>query len=318
MPYAPSRGSSRSGPLPEPALSAEVVTALADLELAARLVVEGAMAGRHRSLRQGLSTEFAEHRPYRPGDALKHVDWKLLARTDRLYTRRYRDATNLDALVVVDTSASMSFPQWDSGAGPASPSRFRYARLLAAALSWLAITRGESAGLLAGSGPEATWLPPRTGRRQLRALLGRIDGLQPRAEGAPPWDGPGAIDTAAMRLRRRGLLVVISDLYDDEDATLAALRRAAIRGHDTAVFQLTSRDEHTFPWRGTFRFRDVETGRTRLVDAGEVAERHRTALAAFHTRCADQAGRLGIHLVQADTDAPPADTLRRFLLARDR
>lgn len=318
MVRSPGPPTSSAGAPRDSALSAEVVTGLANLELAARLVVEGALAGRHRSVRQGLSTEFAEHRPYRPGDALKHVDWKLLARTDRLYTRRYRDATNLDSLVVVDTSASMTFPRGDAAGAPGAPTRFRYAQLLAASLAWLAITGGDSAGLLAGSGPGAVWLPPRTGRRHLRTVVGRIDGLRPEAEGAAPWDGPGAIDLAAMRLRRRGLLIVISDLYDAETETLAALRRASVRGHDTAVFQLTSHEERTFPWRGTWRFRDAETGRTRLVDAGEAAPRQIAALAAFHAHCADEAARLGIHLEQAATETPPADLLRRFILARGR
>lgn len=296
----------------ESALSAEVVAGLTNLELAARLVVEGAYAGRHRSRLHGLSTEFSEHRPYRPGDALKHVDWKLLARTDRLYTRRYRDTTSLPLVLVLDTSASMAC------LGASAPSRFRYAQVVAAALAWLAQTRGDGAGLLAGDGPNATWLPSRGGRRHLRALLGRIDALSPRAEGDPPWKGAAAIDTAATRLRRRGLLVVISDLLDHEDALLAALRRASVRGHDTAIFQLTSREELTFPWRGPSRFVDAETGATRLVDAGEIASRQIAAATEFHTRCATEAARLGIDLVQVSTDTPPARVLRRFLLARSR
>ena len=312
------------------ALSAHVVAGLRNLELAARLVVEGAFAGRHRSLQSGLSTDFQEHRPYRPGDALKHVDWKLLARSDRLYTRRYRDTTSLALLVVLDTSASMAFPETGGGA----VSRFRYGQILAASLAWLAATGGDGAGLLAGTGPGATYLPARSGRRHLRSLVARLDGLtpgsagasrpdgaprtdgSPRRDGAPDWNGPAAVAQAAQLLRRRGLVVVISDLYDREDEILAALRKAGVRGHDTALFQLTSTEERTFPWRGALRFEDAETGARHLVDAGEAAARHVAALDAFHDHCATEAARSNIDFHRVSTDEAPASVLRRFLLTR--
>jgi uncharacterized protein (DUF58 family) len=300
----------------ESALSAGVVAALGNLELAARLVVEGAHPGRHRSLFKGLSAEFQEHRAYRPGDDLKHLDWKLLARTDRLHTRQYRDTTSLALMVVLDTSASMAFPDPGDGpvdrAGAPAVSRFRYAQLLAAALAWLAATGGDGAGLLAGSGDTLAYLPARGGRRHLRTLVARLDGLEP----AGSWDGPASVDRAASLLRRRGLIVVISDLYSAESETLAALRRAALRGHDTAVLQLTSPVELAFPWKGALRFEDAESGRHRVVDAGEAAARHRAGLTAFHARCRDEAARQGIDHLLVSTDEPPATALRRFLLPR--
>lgn len=307
-PAAPARGASRS----DSALAAHVVAGLGNLELAARLVVEGAYAGRHRSLQSGLSTDFQEHRPYRPGDALKHVDWKLLARSDRLYTRRYRDTTSLALLVVLDTSASMAFPE----TGGETVSRFRYGQLLAASLAWLAATGGDGAGLLAGTGPGATYLPARGGRRHLRSLVARLDGLAPGSGAASGWDGPAAVAQAATLLRRRGLLVVISDLYDREDEILAALRLAGTRGHDTALFQLTSTEERTFPWRGALRFEDAETGARRVVDAGEAAARHVAALDAFHDHCATEAARSNIDFHRVSTDEAPASVLRRFLISR--
>lgn len=317
---APARGASDS------ALAAHVVAGLGNLELAARLVVEGAYAGRHRSLQSGLSTDFKEHRPYRPGDALKHVDWKLLARSDRLYTRRYRDTTSLALMVVLDTSASMAFPEAgnEAASGHEAVSRFRYGQVLAASLAWLAVTGGDGAGLLAGTGPGATYLPARGGRRHLRSLVAQLDGLSPGSAGSPRgdgtsgWDGPAAVDRASALLRRRGLVVVISDLYDREDEILAALRRAGVRGHDTALFQLTSTEERTFPWRGALRFEDAETGTRHLVDAGEAAARHVAALDAFHAHCATEAARSNIDFHRVSTDEAPAAVLRRFMLSRAR
>jgi uncharacterized protein (DUF58 family) len=296
--------------LQETALSAQVVAGLGNLELAARLVVEGAWTGRHRSVLKGLSSEFQEHRPYRAGDDLKHLDWKLLARTDRLYTRQYRDTTSLALVVILDTSASMAFP----GEGAEAVSRFRYAQLLAGALAWLAATGGDGGGLLAGEGDARTWIPPRTGRRHLRRLVGALDALAPHGS----WDAAAAVDHASGLLRRRGLLVLLSDLYDHEDAALAALRRAALRGHDTALLQLTSPEELTFPWRGALRFRDAESGAERLVDAGEAAALHRAGLRAFHEHCASEARRGGIDHHLVSVEEPPAQALRRFLLPRVR
>src|ERR1043165_5699230 len=130
------------------ALSSSVVAAIDDLELAARLVVEGVRSGDHRSPFHGFAAEFSQHRPYRPGDDLKFLDWKLLARTDRLYSRQFSETTNLSALIVLDTSGSMNFPA-DSGAPPgrAPLAKFRYAVVLAAALAYLIIDRGDTAGL---------------------------------------------------------------------------------------------------------------------------------------------------------------------------
>ncbi len=300
-----------------------VVAGIGNLELAARVVVEGALAGRHRSLLRGLSTEFAEHRPYRAGDDLKHLDWKLLARTDRLYTRRFRDTTSLSVALVLDTSASMDFPSAEDGAGI---SRFDYARILVAALAWITSTGGDAVGLLggvgggggagAGDGAGGIHLPARGGRRHLRSLLARLDALEPGVAG--PWDPAEAVERAAMRLRRRGLVILVSDLYDREDEAFQALRRAMLRGHDAALLQLTSPVELEFPWRGAISFEDAESGATRLVDAGAAAELHRRALAAFHRRCAEEAGRQGIDHHLVSTAEAPAAALRRFLLTRAR
>src|SRR5205085_3826111 len=132
---------SRSSPAGSSALSAEVVAAIDDLELAARIVVEGLRTGGHRSPFYGYSTEFRQHRPYRAGDDLKHLDWKLFARSDRLYTRQFRETTNLSVMIVLDTSASMSFPEQ-------SVSKFRYGAVIAAALAYLVSEQGHAVGLM--------------------------------------------------------------------------------------------------------------------------------------------------------------------------
>ena len=159
-------------------LSADVITAIDDLELAARLVVEGMRAGSHRSPFHGYSSEFQEHRPYRVGDDLKYLDWKLLARTDRLYTRQFRETTSMSVMLVMDGSASMAFPEIGT-------SKWRYAAVLAASLAHLVVSQGDAVGLLAMAGDRMTYLPARGGRPHLHSLIGTIGRLEPSGVSSP-------------------------------------------------------------------------------------------------------------------------------------
>lgn len=288
------------------ALSAAAVAAIDDLALAARIVVEGVRAGGHRSPFHGFSAEFRQHRPYRAGDDLKHLDWKLLARTERLYTRQYSESTSMAVMLVLDTSASMAFP--DDGV-----SKLRYATIVAAALAHLVITQGDAAGLVTVGGDDATAvLPARSGRAHLAALSARLD----RLTAAGTWHPADAIARGARLLRRRGVLLVLSDFYDDEDATRTALRRAARGGHDVAMLQLSSAAEREFPYRGELAFEDMESGARRFVDTRAAAPAYRAAVDAFHARCRAGAQQDGLDYALFSTATPPAQALRHYLLRR--
>ena len=255
-------------------LQPAVVAAIADLELAARLVVEGTRAGPHRSPFRGFSTEFQQHRAYRAGDDLRHLDWKLLGRTDRLYTRQFRDTTNMSVMLVVDTSASMGF------AGPDGVTKLRYASVLAAALAYLAITEGDAAGLLVPKmTSEVNYFPARGGRAHLRSLVARLDRLEP----AGAWQPARVIARAAELLKRRGLIVVLSDFYDDEDETVTALKRAA----------------------------------RRVVPAESMAGGYRAAVGDFLTRWRTRAEQHGMDYALVPTDTPPSRALRSYIVKRD-
>src|SRR3954463_4310864 len=156
--------------LPATALSASVVASIDDLELAARLVVEGLRAGGHRSPFHGFSADFQQHRPYRAGDDLKYVDWKVLARTDRLYSKQLRETTSMSVMLVLDASGSMAFPEQ-------GVSKFRYATVVAAALAYLIAAQGDAVGLMSTSGERLTYLPARGGRLHLRAVLAQLEKL---------------------------------------------------------------------------------------------------------------------------------------------
>ena len=164
--------------------------------MVARLIVEGTRSGQHRSPFHGFSNEFSQYRAYRPGDDLKYLDWKVLARSDRLYTRQFRETTNMSAMICLDSSGSMAYPE-------DGLSKFRYASMMAAALAHLIVMQGDAVGLMSMQGGRLVYLPARGGRGHLRTVLAQIDKLEP----ARQWD-PNRDSRAADLLRRRGLMCV--------------------------------------------------------------------------------------------------------------
>lgn len=287
------------------ALSPTVVAAIDDLELAARLIVEGMRTGGHRSPFHGFSTEFRQHRPYRLGDDLKYLDWKLYARSDRLYTRQFRETTNLSVLIALDTSASMAFP--DDGI-----SKFRYGQIIAAALAYMLVEQGHAVGLMTMERGKLSYVPARGGRVHLRSLLARIDRLD--ADGA--WDAAHVIARAAQLLTRRGVVLVLSDFYDAEDETRREMRRATQRGHDVGMIQLLSPDELALPYASQVEMQDMESGDIRLIDAGAIAALYQTSMTAFLDRCRAEALRDGVDYGLITTESAPEVALREYLLRR--
>ena len=289
------------------ALSPEVVAAIDDLELAARLVVEGLRTGGHRSPFHGYSTDFRQHRPYRVGDDLKYLDWKLFARSDRLYTRQFRETTNLSVMLVLDTSASMAFPEH-------GVSKARYSTIIAAALAYLVSEQGHAVGLMTMTHGGLSYVPARGGRPHLRALLARLDRIAP----VGAWDAARTIARGAQLLQRRGVMIVISDFYDAEDETRRALRRVVQRGHDLAMLQLLSPTEIALPFTGQIELEDVESHARQIVDASEIASKYQRTVGDFLDRCRTHALRDGLDYALMTTDMAPEQALRDYLLRRRR
>ena len=294
----------------------ELLARIADLDLVARIIVEGLVSGLHRSPFHGYSAEFSQYRHYRPGDDLKYVDWKLVARTDRVYTKQFRETTNTAAEIVIDTSASMNFPI-DSAI-----SKFRYAVIAAAALAHLVSRQGDAVGVMAHSAPSdrsrsgdnPLYLAPRTGRQHLSRVLSALSSLAPHGA----WRAGETIRLAAERLKRRGLMLVLSDFYDDEERTFAELRRAARMGHEVVLFQIMSRDELELPYRQDLELTDLETGQRLAINSGLARRDYKDAIAAFLERSRMRAGAEGFQYSLIVTDTPPDRALRSFLLARRR
>jgi uncharacterized protein (DUF58 family) len=283
------------------AANAELIARISDLELVARIVVEGLVSGLHRSPFHGYSAEFSQYRHYRPGDDLKYVDWKLVARTDRVYTKQFRETTNMGAAIVVDTSASMAFPERPI-------SKFRYSVVAAAALAHLISSQGDGVGLVTTD----LFLAPRPGRQHLRRLLAALSSTA--ATGS--WRPAETVRRASERLGRRGLLLVFSDLYDQENETFSELRRAARMGHEVVLFQVISRDEIEFGYRRDVEFVDLETGESLAVDAAAARRDYTDAVTAFLESWRRRAGAEGFQYSLMVTDVPADRALRNFLAAR--
>lgn len=282
------------------------LTAIGDLELVSKRIVDGTIAGLHRSPFHGYSAEFSQYRQYRPGDDLKYVDWKLFARTDRLYTKQFRETTNLMAQLAVDTSASMAY------AGADGVSKLQYASLLAAAIAHLVSRQGDAIGLVTYATDIREFLPSRSGQAHLRALLLALN----RAEPSGGTDTGAALARTIDLLTRRGLLVVFSDLYDEDERVERAIVRAAHIGHEVIVFQVLTREELQWPFREDVEVEDPETGRRVLANGARAARAYRAAFAEFlerwRTRCATH----GVDYVRLFTDMPLDAALRGYLRRR--
>ena len=292
---------------------------LRDLELVTRATVEGLRQGLHRSPFHGYSAEFSQYRHYRPGDDLKYVDWKAFARTDRVYTRQFRETTNLAALFVIDVSRSMDFPQQSGISNQQSgisnqesgrSSKFILARTIAAILGTLVLDQGDAASVLAIS-DRTHFVPPRSGHHHLRVLLAELSKLAPA--------GTSAIDIAlrqaATLMKRRGLVIAVSDFYED-DAAITQLRRLRRMGHDVIAIHVLSQEELSLDVGGAAEFVELETGRKLLVQPASARESYARELGAWLASVEREIRRDGIGFLRIVTGEPLEPALRRFLIGR--
>ena len=293
--------------MPPSLLDPAVLSAIGDLELVARVTVDGTVSGLHRSPFHGYSAEFSQYRHYRSGDDLKYVDWKLFARTDRFFTKQYRETTNMLAQIAVDGSASMAY----RGTGPVS--KLEYARLLAAALSHLVAGQGDAVGLVTFADALRDYIPPRSGRLHLRRILLALT----RLEASGGTSSGAALRRSIDLLKRRGLLVLVSDLYDEGESVESELRRAIQIGHEAAVFHVLAPDEMALPFTRDVELEDLETGR-RVLTGVAVRQSYRVAFDEFLTRWRTICVRHGIDYHRVSTTMPLDAALGDYLRRRTR
>lgn len=289
-------------------LDPKVVGQLSSLDMVAKLVVEGFLTGLHKSPYHGFSVEFAEHRQYMPGDPIRHVDWKLYAKTDRYFVKMYEEETNLRAHLLIDSSASMGY------ASPGQATKLRYGTYLAASLAYLMINQQDSVGLLTYADTIRRFIPPRAVKTHLKVLYAEMDALKPSAT----TDTLKSLQALADRIHRRGLIILISDLMDDPKGVLTALKHFRHRKHDVIVFHVLDPHEITFPFKDESGFIDMETGREVLTQPWEIAKDYRRNFQAWQEAYARECRANLIDYVPIDTSTPFDRTLLAYLEKRRR
>ena len=292
------------------------------LQLSARRVVEGTISGQHRSPVKGASIEFRQHRFYTPGDEVRRLDWRVLARTDRPYIKEYDEETNLRCVLMLDGSGSMAYgtdgsPQGDApapaGGTAAKPEqKFEYAARVVASLAYLMLGQTESVGLALFGAKVEQWLPPRAGTGQLSHLIDVLERATPRG---PSKLGP-AMQEVADRLERRSLVIAVSDAF----APVATLRQGLARlrhdRHETILLQVLHPDEVQFPFRKWSRFRGLEGERARLCEPALVRKTYLANFRRHRAQLEETCRALGAEFYSFQTDKPLMDSVTQFLHRR--
>ena len=289
-------------------LDPAVIARLGTLELKARTIVEGFLSGLHRSPFKGFSVEFAEYRQYMPGDDLSTMDWKVYARSDRHYVKKYEEETNLECHLLLDQSASMAYR------GGAPMTKLEYGQVLAASIAFLMNRQRDAVGLMAFDERIVEMLPASARPGHLRALLVTLDRLQiGRAT-----DVSKPLHQLADSLSKRGLVVLISDLLDDPDEVIRGLKHFQYRGTDVIVFHVLDPDEVEFPFDRATRFEDLETSEEITAVPGLVRAHYLNEIGRLVERYRRELGAAGIDYQLLKTTDPLELALMSYLSTRER
>ena len=283
------------------------LAALGRIEIVARWIVDGFMSGLHRSARKGFSVEFADYRPYQPGDDLRYIDWKIAARSDRWVVRQYEEETNLRASVVLDVSRSMAW----SGASDRL-TKLAYAERLTAALTLLLLRQRDAVGLVRFDDQIRSAVPPRARNGQWRRVVAALE--EPGSGRAS--SAPAALHQSARLLNRRGLIVFVSDLLMDLPDVEAAMRGLRAAGHDVTVLHVMDPAERDLPSSGEAVFVDPETRLEVPASVADVRAAYKNTVDEVIDEWRTMFGSLGIGYAVVDTDAPFGVPLRRAFAAR--
>jgi uncharacterized protein (DUF58 family) len=283
------------------------LASLGHIEVVARWIVDGFLSGLHRSPRKGFSVEFADFRPYQPGDDLRYVDWKIAARADRWVVKQYEEETNLRATVVLDVSRSM---EWRSS--PALLTKRLYAEQLSAAMALLLLRQRDAVGLIRFDDMVRTSVPPRARSTQWRRL---VAALAERAGGRAS-DLATALNQAARLVTRRGMVLLVTDLLVDPAPALTALRGLRAAGHDVIVFHVVDPAELDFRMTGEAQFTDPESQLAVAAAAEDVRIAYRATVQEVITEWRESLGAMGAAYELVPTDQPYTVPLRRAFNAR--
>jgi uncharacterized protein (DUF58 family) len=288
-----------------PSLDPVVLDRLSNLSLVARTVVEGFMAGQHRSPHRGSSVEFVQHREYAPGDELRRVDWRVFARSDRLVVKEYVEETNLTCHMLLDASESMAY-------GSLAWTKLDYARWCAAALTHLVLSARDTAGLVVFDQAQRAKVPPGNGALQLKTMLATLERAEP---GGPTRIGE-VLQWLGPKLRRRGVVAVFSDFFDDLDRVVAGLRQLVHAGHEPILFQVLDPQELDFGFESMVRFEGLENTGVHKVDPKAIRAAYLEEIRRHNATLARQARALRLDYVALSTASPVDAALSTYLAHR--
>ncbi|MDX2198059.1 MAG: DUF58 domain-containing protein [Phycisphaerae bacterium] len=286
-------------------LEPETISRLAGLELRARRAVSGAISGMHRSIYRGNSVEFAEHRPYVPGDDIRHIDWRLFGRKDRLFIKQYEEETNLRLHILLDVSASMNY-------GQGGANKLEYAKHLAASLAYVVLNQHDFVGLVAFDNELRATLPAATGGPQMNNVL---QVLEKTRGGGRTRMGP-LLDRLSEELRRRSIVVLISDLLADGDEALHGVEHLTATGHELVVFHVLHSDEIDFPFLSPARFEGLEESDLLRADPQALRRSYRRAVERYCARLHAVCIKRRADYLSVNTSVPVGVTLTGYLSRR--
>jgi len=289
-------------------LDPETVSKLKGMEMKARMVVEGFIAGLHKSPYHGFSVEFAEHRQYMPGDNIRDIDWKVYAKSDRFYIKQYEEETNLKGYLLLDCSKSMAYQSGER------ITKLDYAGLLCGALSYMMLRQRDAVGLVSFDQSIRRYIPPRSKSGHLHVLLNEVASQEPSNE----TDISIALHEMAERIKRRGLVIIMSDLLDEAEKIISGLRHFRYNNHEVIVFHILDPRERDFAFPQEAVFKDMETGEEMTTLPYQIKKHYKHAVKAFSDEIASACRQSNIDYYPIDTAMPFDRALYAFLSKRER
>jgi uncharacterized protein (DUF58 family) len=289
-------------------LQPDVVAKLTNMELVARLVVEGFITGLHKSPYHGFSVEFAEHRQYMPGDEIKHIDWKIYGKTDRYYIKQFEEETNLKAYIILDASKSMSF----SSGGRMT--KIEYASYITAALAQLMVQQRDAVGFTLYDEKVRLYMPPHATKSYLKEILRQLETLTASNKTATA----DSLHTIAERIKRRGLVIILSDLFDKPNEVMAALRHFRHKKNEVIVMQILDPLERSFAFGRDAVFKDLETSEELTTQPWHIQKAYRQEMKKFLDTYKKECREHNIDYILLDTSTPFDVALIEYLHKRQR
>jgi uncharacterized protein (DUF58 family) len=289
-------------------LDPAVIAKLSSISLKARYIVEGTIAGLHKSPYHGFSVEFSEHREYVEGDEIKHIDWKLLGKSDKYYIKQFEEESNLKCYLLLDSSNSMSYSSDNT------MTKLEYGSYIAASLAYLMIKQGDAVGLLTFNEDIADFIPPRSKLSHMKVIHDRLGNLKPSKK----TNISKALSDLAKNIKRRGLIMVISDLFDDPKQVLDSLKHFRYRKHEVVVFQILDKAELEFPFGDFILFEDMESDLKVMADSKAIRNEYISRIRAFIHELQDNCRKNRIDFALFDTSVPLDVALATYLLHRNK